>query len=930
MAESVRKRKNILPGRSKRMKYMDGKRILFASTAVLLCLGAFWSFYLATLIPFDENYYTDVASRLYVYRAVPGQDGQELRPGDMIQKISGVAVKTESEAISVVRSKRDENAVEIQVLRPSLKADAFIKVSPDALQQRFCRELPYTVVNVIDVLKGGASDRAGMKIGDLIFRVNGSHFKSAVQADSILRSEQIGKTITYEVIRNNQELTLNVTLAKFGVTVPMLIFLIAGCIFLLSGLFIGLKSAEIKAARLLGWGFMLLGVYLIAVISRRETVLTTFLTLRNIGVSGLLFTGIASLYHAALYFPSDRPELQCKRWLVPALYGSALGLVIISIFSNQVAIFAMLALLSGATVFALMHRKSRSPEYVRLSRVTNITGLVLLVLVIASAIAGRWINGNVTNAIIAGCATLIPLSYLYTIGRYGLLNMSFRVKRNIQYTIATVLWAITVMYLLVWALFSIEVQAPGVDIVFTGASIEVVDATQTVANRVPLDRALAMLTAILLTFGFLALRRRGQRLLDRKYFRTRFNYRKAGAELGDVMATRLGMIDLAHGIVQKLTELMQLKRGGVLFFNKSADCCCQEVYGFDGTAWKAECLLSSLEIGKAVSALEHGIRIEYLPAKVREIFAKIGFLFVVPIRSKDVVIGVLLVGEKQSEAALNDEDIEFLGVAARQASVAIENAFLYEDLAEQERMKHELQIARRIQLESLPQKTPHVFGLDIDGASIPALEVGGDFFDYLNGQEKKITVIVGDVSGKGTSAALYMSKVQGIFRSLHTFELTPADLFIRANKLLCMDMEKKSFVTVIGAAFDTDQRLMTFVRAGHLPIFHYRAKEQTIRAIIPKGIGIGLNAAGAFVSELEQQSLSYQENDVLLFITDGITEARNEAGDEFGEERLTGILQASSAKGAHDIKNDILAAVKSFSQEAIQNDDQTIVVVKAV
>ena len=921
------------------MKYMDSKRIIFASTAILLCVGAFWGFYLVTLTPQDENIFADVvthlqkpnvASRLYVFRTVSGPGGEGLRIGDMILQIAGVDVKSEAEVIVAVHSKKHDNSVEVHVLRPSLTPDAFVKFPPAALQERFCRELPYAVVNVIDVLKGGASDRAGMKIGDLIFRINGSHFKNALEADSILRSEQIGKTITYEVIRDNRELTLNVTLAKFGATVPMLIFLIAGSIYLLSGLFIGLKSTEIKAARLLGWGFMLLGVFLIAVISRRGAVVTTLEVLRNTGVNGLLFAGIAALYHAALYFPADRPELQRRRWLVPALYGGVFGLTVITVFSIQIALFTMLGLLIGATIFVAMHRKARSSEYIRLSRVTSVASLVLLVLVVASIIAGRWINGNVTNSIIAGSAALIPLSYLYTIGRYGLLNMSFRVKRNIRYTIATIVWGIAVFYLLIWALFSIEVQAPGVDIVFTGASIEVVDAAQSGVNRVPLDRALAMLTAILLTFGFLALRRKGQRLLDRKYFRTRFNYRKAGAELGDVMATRLGMIDLARGIVQKLTELMQLKCGGVLFFNKSAVCCCQEVYGFDGTAWKAECVLSSQEIGKAVSTLEHGIRIEYLPAKVREIFAKIGFLFVVPIRSKNIVIGVLLVGEKQSEAALNDEDIEFLGVAARQASVAIENAFLYEDLAEQERMKHELQIARRIQLESLPQKTPHVFGLDIDGASIPALEVGGDFFDYLNGQEKKITVIVGDVSGKGTSAALYMSKVQGIFRSLHTFELTPADLFIRANKLLCMDMEKKSFVTVIGAAFDTGQRLMTFVRAGHLPIFHYQAKEQSIRTIIPKGIGIGLNAAGAFVSELEQQSLSYQENDVILFITDGITEARNDAGDEFGEERLTGILQASSAKGAHDIKNDILAAVKSFSQEAIQNDDQTIVVVKAV
>jgi serine phosphatase RsbU (regulator of sigma subunit) len=105
--------------------------------------------------------------------------------------------------------------------------------------------------------------------------------------------------------------------------------------------------------------------------------------------------------------------------------------------------------------------------------------------------------------------------------------------------------------------------------------------------------------------------------------------------------------------------------------------------------------------------------------------------------------------------------------------MAMENAFLYEELAEKERMKHELAIARRIQLASLPQKTPVVKGLEIAGSSLPALEVGGDFFDYLNGSTDHLTVVVGDVSGKGTSAALYMSKVQGILRSLHPREPSP-------------------------------------------------------------------------------------------------------------------------------------------------------------
>ena len=151
-----------------------------------------------------------------------------------------------------------------------------------------------------------------------------------------------------------------------------------------------------------------------------------------------------------------------------------------------------------------------------------------------------------------------------------------------------------------------------------------------------------------------------------------------------------------------------------------------------------------------------------------------GFRCVVPIRSHDRLVGALLVGEKLAETSLNEEDLSFLSGVAKQSAVSIDNAFLYEEHAEKERMRHELNIARRIQLGSLPSVTPDVPGLDIAGLSVPALEVGGDFYDYLGWNGKEVMVVVGDVSGKGTSAALYMSKVQGILRSLYGFQLAAA------------------------------------------------------------------------------------------------------------------------------------------------------------
>jgi sigma-B regulation protein RsbU (phosphoserine phosphatase) len=245
-------------------------------------------------------------------------------------------------------------------------------------------------------------------------------------------------------------------------------------------------------------------------------------------------------------------------------------------------------------------------------------------------------------------------------------------------------------------------------------------------------------------------------------------------------------------------------------------------------------------------------------------------------------------------------------------------------------LKHELAIARKIQLESLPQSTPNISGLDIAGISVPALEVGGDYFDYLIGDSNKLTVIVGDVSGKGTSAALYMSKVQGILRSLHGFGLLPRELFIRANHLLCRDLEKKSFVTAMGAMFDTEARSLVLARAGHLPLFHFVTRTQTVEKITPKGLGLGLSPEDLFANELEQRVIAYERGDIFVFVTDGITEGQQLSGDEFGEERLEWILKNSSAATAIAIRDRAIEEVKTFAGDANQHDDQTVVVVKAL
>ena len=199
----------------------------------------------------------------------------------------------------------------------------------------------------------------------------------------------------------------------------------------------------------------------------------------------------------------------------------------------------------------------------------------------------------------------------------------------------------------------------------------------------------------------------------------------------------------------------------------------------------------------------------------------------------------------------------------------------------------------------------------------------------LNGAVNKLTVIVGDVSGKGTPAALYMAKVQGIFRSLYGFGLTPKELFVRANALLRTDLERKSFVTAVGGCFDTTSRRVIIARAGHLPVFIYRRRHNRVERLLPRGIGFGLSETELFSSEIEELALQYERGDVFVFVTDGVTEAQRSDQEQFGEEKIVPILETLADRHAEEILEGILAAVNEFTSGERSHDDQTIVVAKA-
>ena len=933
------------------MSYFDRKpnlfRVILGILAAYLLIITGVTFYRFASSPTDENLFTNPSSNLYFTKGIPAEQpataGEQDRSddsilvGDLLVKVNGEKTYNVSEMDELLQGLADNSKVLVEIHR--LREDRAYKYRTARinLTAETVRELQPTAY-VIFVAEGGASDRAGMQVGDLIYRINGQTFSNVFEADSILRSGQIGKALAYDVIRDNHSLTLHVTLASFGFPFALLVLVFSGLVFMGAGGFIGLRRPRINAARLLGLFLLTSGFFLTVLFIRRGFSLQGFWLIVNTTLLFSIFLSFPLWLHSYLFFPKDSPELIKRRWILRVGYGLAiLSIVAVMILPPpdnlpfSVAAAVSILYLVGICVAFRKHRTTEQKAMMRPVRWAWLIGGVLAILTILYMVfvdlaAGYRILGFTGIPLL-----LIPLAYMYVIGQHHLLHLDLRVRRSIQYNVAASLWRIGAFALFIWLLLLLSEWKPELpNIRSTATQVEVMDAPMSAERQEVFQKVLVMVAAIGLTFVFWKVGRGGLGLIARKFHRAKYDYRRAANELTEVIATRLTMNSLARGIVEKLAELMQLKRVGVLFFRNEGACCAQEAHGFDGTSWKEFCVTRDLNIAEALMQFRGEIRVDYLPPEIKEEFRKHEFQYLVPIRSKEKLVGTLLVGEKLSESTFQQEDLEFLSGAAKQASVAIENAFLYEELAEQERLKLELEIARRIQMESLPQDTPTVEGLDIAGVSIPAMEVGGDYFDYLNGSVNELTVVVGDVSGKGTSAALYMSKIQGILRSLYGFGLSPRELFVRANQLLWNDLEKKSFVTAIGGSFNVKSRELTLARAGHLPLFYYHSSERRVEKIIPKGMGMGLSEHCVFDPEIEEKTFQFEAGDIFLFVTDGVTEGKRNDGDEFGEDRLAALLQSAVLSTAEQIRDQVTEAVKIFAANEHQHDDQTVVVVKAL
>jgi sigma-B regulation protein RsbU (phosphoserine phosphatase) len=290
-------------------------------------------------------------------------------------------------------------------------------------------------------------------------------------------------------------------------------------------------------------------------------------------------------------------------------------------------------------------------------------------------------------------------------------------------------------------------------------------------------------------------------------------------------------------------------------------------------------------------------------------------------------------GDFTHRISINTKDqLGELAGSFNQMTGSIEN--LLQTAAEKKRLEEELRIARQIQMSLLPRGQLDMPGLGVTALCVPAREVGGDYYDFFPLGPGRLGVLIADVAGKGTSAALYMAELKGLIMALSQTYQSPRQLLIEANRILCDNLDSRSFITMTYAVIDLVNGVMTYARAGHTPLIYLpgpSATTQGAQILIPSGMVLGLRIDGAaakFDALLEEKQITLHTGDVLVFYTDGITEAMNTESDLFGDSRLSQIVEEHGHLDSGELRERILREIEAFVGTADQHDDMTMILIK--
>ncbi|CUS95914.1 GAF domain-containing SpoIIE family protein phosphatase [Candidatus Chrysopegis kryptomonas] len=385
--------------------------------------------------------------------------------------------------------------------------------------------------------------------------------------------------------------------------------------------------------------------------------------------------------------------------------------------------------------------------------------------------------------------------------------------------------------------------------------------------------------------------------------------------IGKLVAQVLDIKEFSDTAVKIAMEMTGSKSAWVELKLPYAD----EIYGVAGID---EINLKSLR--EEVNSLrknfeERNLESRYIVSNIKD-----SNILIAPLVSHQKISGFLYL-VKQNQNFTSDE----IGLAlalADQIAIGVENSRLIQESIEKERLSREFELAQQMQKKLLPKVLPSSEKFEISALSVPAFEVGGDYYDFFTHDDGNLSVIIADVSGKGISAAFYMAEMKGIFQSLAKIYPSPVEFLIKVNDTIFGHIDRKFFITLVYAYFDLKKATVELARAGHLPpVFVKDGKAKFLKS---SGLGVGLVKSEEFGKFIKPVKLKLDEGDLLILYSDGVIEAMNELNEEFGYKRFEKLIEKICYKSSDEIVSEIFNEVESYQKGTKQIDDITILAVK--
>ncbi len=792
--------------------------------------------------------------------------------------------------------------------------------------------------NVIhfDIVKiGGVTWAAGIRNGDRLISINGIPCKNTLDASKALDKVSSGDYAVYVFERNEQQFTGNVYVKKL-IAFNILAFTLFSSFWLIVGFFVLMAKPEGKIQRL----FFSVGAF---------TVLFSMISLLNRGLQVdnpiseniLLSRGISVLIlFGAIFwafsmvrffsiFPIEtklekksgiRKTLVYSPWIIFILllilntnYVIKNNLQIAAITNVTVSSLLLASLITSFILLVLGHRKVESATEKRALKIIIIAFIIglgaLFYFILFVATTNQVIFNDPLLFMPIILIAIIPIAFGYSIFRYSLMDIREVVKSTVVYGTATV--SIAVVYFLIMLLMG-QVVSSAIGTQYQGM--------------------IAGFVFIVFAIVFQSSKDRFQDFLTLRFYPEQFAFQTGLLKFSGDITKVVGIENILNATRELYVESLRMNKFGLMLKRNGGLFHLLQHNGINELA--PQPLNSLLNLSQYFSERKkNNQRIVLERQNFSSILEDDAALFIneniftiVPLMINEQIIGLLLFGLKQTGAQFTGKDLDLLISASNQTAISIENARLYHSEIEKNRLERDLENARHIQQSLLPKSIPEINHLELSGVTIPAQHVGGDYYDFIKLSDSKLFIVVGDVSGKGLSAALYISKLQTMIRMYCSEERSPKEILVEINKRLFAEMERNYFITVSLALIDSDTRKVHFCRAGHPHAL--LINDGKCEKIKPVGIGLGLNKGEVFDASLEETEITLEPGSLLAVYSDGISEAMNGKQQEFGEENIITILKKNADSSLETIQTKILDGVTEFCNGEEQHDDITLVLVK--